>query len=114
MIEVEGGPLVFLNRDLPGAVDPLTITVAGERAALLFSNEALARKHLAKLPAGYHLEALDASDLRAKEEFLQAALTRGAGLLYLDADLELVPEATDLTARALARVLAEKRQLACL
>ena len=109
------GTLIYLGRDLPGVISPLSIKEGEDRAVLLFREEARARAHLAKLPAGFTLHTLSRNDFRAKEEFLRAALALGAAVIFLDADVQtLTPTQRHATRAALDYVLSFKNQVACL
>ena len=109
------GPLWHLGRPLEDALDIVTVRAPAGRAALLFTGEARARAHLPPLPSEVEVIATDAGDLRAKEELFRAALARGGALIWLDATPDpLEPELETLSARALAYILSQKREAACL
>lgn len=117
-------PLWYLGRDLargttegPGGavLDVLAVRVDGARAALLFRSEAAARAHLPGLPEGYRARPVAADDWRAKEELLRAALVAEAEAIFLDTEPGgLEPAETRPTRKALAYVLSQKREAACL
>ena len=109
------GDLYYLERALPGVISPLSVKEGGDRAVLLFREEARARGHLAGLPAGFVLRKLFEGDFRAKEEFLRAALAEDAAVLSLDADPQtLAPAERRAVREALNYVLSFKNQAACL
>lgn len=109
------GPLYYLGRVLPGVLEVVLLRTAEGRAALLFRSRQKAHAHLPRLPEGTQVHTLAADDFRAKEELLRAALVRGAGELWLDADVNEREAAERYPLpRALSYVLSFKRQSACL
>ncbi len=110
------GALYYLGRNLSdlGAIDLLMIRSEQIKAVLVFRNEELAKEHLAKLPKEFELHRLKPGDMRAKEEFLRAAIKQGALELYLDADANLQAAAHHSTTEALSYVLSFKREIACI
>ena len=109
------GDLYYFERALPGVISPSSVREGGDRAVLLFREEARARGHLAGLPAGFVLRELCGDDFRAKEEFLRAALAGGAAVIFLDADARtLTPAERHAVREALDYVLSFKNQAACL
>jgi hypothetical protein len=123
-------PLWVINVGRRGFA-PLTWRDDVGLAGLAFSDPALARRHLeraggprrgdasttsrARRPA-LRLVALEASDLRAREEWLRAVLDAGAARVGFDlpADAAPPPDAFELTGALLAEVLSHKRGTACL
>ncbi len=108
------GPLYYLDGSEPAesVIDPALLTLPGQKTALVFSHEAYAQVHLASLRGGVTVQ--QASDLRAKEELLRAALARGADTLWLDTPAVGPAQATYPLRRALEYILSFKRQSACL
>lgn len=106
------GDIYFLGRVRPGIIDQALLPLERGKAALLFSTEVLAARHLGTLPEGVKVQR--ASDLRAKEELLRAALARGATEVWLDAPPSSQPPERYPPQRALDYVLSFKRQSACL
>lgn len=105
-------PLYYLNRARPHVLDLALLRAPEGRAVPIFTEQALAALHLPALPEGVGIE--EASDLRAKEELLRAALARGASELWLDPPPTGDPKARYPLQRALDYVLSFKRQSACL
>lgn len=102
----------FLGRVQPGVIDLALLPLADGKAALLFSAEAFAARHLGALPEGVQVQR--AGDPRAKEELLRAALGRGATEIWLDTPPGAEAETRYPLRRALDYVLSFKRQSACL
>lgn len=106
-------------RNNPEAIVPLTFLGGnGVRSLPLFSNAALAQRHLNALPdevrGDYGLTPLRKDDLRLKEEVLRAGLAAEAYLLEVDPDLAFHASVTLATSRALSYVLSFRRETACL
>lgn len=109
------GPLLYLGRPVEGAFDIALLRSSQGTLAPLLTNETVGTPLLRDAPAGIVLLALDAGDLRAKEEWLRAALSQGATVVAFDPDpLTLSPRASLPLDRALAYVLSHQRQTACL
>ncbi len=105
------GRLWVWLRDVPGAYAPVTIVADGERALPLWTTRAAARAGWPDRPEGVRLQALEPSDLRAKEELLRAAEILGTDVVAVDPDG--VAERAPVT-DAIAYVRAFKRGTACL
>lgn len=112
------GTLIALVRDLPGVLAPLTVRDRAERALLIFSDDAIAAAHAARLPDGRRSEfrtyRVDAGDWRGKEELLRAAAAAGASRLDLDVDPGLRATVALPLATALAYARSYKSGTACL
>jgi hypothetical protein len=119
-------PLLVLNVGRHGFA-PLTWRDDLGLAGLAFVDPDLARRHLEragrrsrppKAPRGPApaLLTLAASDLRAREEWLQAVLAAGAARVAFDLGIETPPPRStfELTGALLAEVLSHKRGTACL
>lgn len=106
------GPLYFLEVPRPGVLDPALLRTDEGRAALLFTTPDAARAHLEAVPAGATVGRAD--DLREKEELFEAALTRGAGQIWLDAAPGGAPALEYPIRRALEYVRSFRHQTACL
>ena len=106
--------LYYLGRNAGDAVFDFVMMQAGhDKAALLFQEVSLAEAHLAQLPGEVSVQSLD--DMRAKEEFLRAALKQGVTQLWFDTDAEsLEPQRVQPLAEALFYILSFKREAACL
>ena len=106
--------LYYLERSPNRAAFNLaTLQRGNDKGALVFQEVALASEHLKNLPKEVAVRTLD--DERTKEEFLRAALQRGATQLWFDVDAQsLEPRAVQPLAEALFYILSFKREAACL
>ena len=83
------------------------------KAVLLFQEVGLAKTHLETLPEEVGVQPLD--DMRAKEEFLRAALQQGVTQVWFGTEAgSLEPKKVQPLAEALFYVLSFKREAACL
>jgi hypothetical protein len=106
---------LYLGRPLAGIADVATLARQGERFVPLFLSEEAARPFRTGAHSGLELLEVPASDLRAKEEWLRAALDQGALTVAVDPDpLTLAPRTEFRVERALWYVLSHKRDTACL
>lgn len=105
------GRLWVWLQDVPEAYAPVTIVAGGERTLPLWTTREAARAGWSDAPIGVRLQALDAHDLRAKEELLRAAEVLGTDAVVVDPEgsAERAP-VTD----TIAYVRAFKRGTACL
>ena len=105
--------LYYLGRNSEDAVFDFVMMQGGHnKVALLFQEVNLAEAHLAQLPE-VSVQTLD--DLRAKEEFLRAALQQGVTHVWFDTDAQsLEPQRVQPLAEALFYILSFKREAACL
>lgn len=113
--EALDGPLLYLGRPVEGAFQIALLHSRTGTLAPLLTSERAGRPFLRKAPAGVVLLALSADDLRAKEEWLRAALSQGATIAAFDPDpLTLSAKAALPLDRALAYIISHRRQTACL
>jgi hypothetical protein len=106
---------LYLGRPLAGITDVAALAREGERFVPLFLSEAAARPFQARARPGLALLEVAAADLRAKEEWLRAALEQGALTVAVDPDpLTLAPRTEFQIERGLWYVLSHKRDTACL
>ena len=104
--------LYYLGRDTKDAVFDFVMMQGRAKVALLFQEVNLAEVHLAQLPE-VSVQTLD--DLRAKEEFLRAALQQGVTQVWFDTDAQsLEPQRVQPLAEALFYILSFRREAACL
>ena len=106
--------LYYLGRSTKDAIFDFVMMQDGhDKAALLFQEVNFAETHLKLLPEEVSVQTLD--DLRAKEEFLRAALQQGVTHVWFDTDAQsLEPQRVQPLAEALFYILSFKREAACL
>ena len=93
----------------------LQVVSGGSAAVPVYSDAERARALLGRAPSGVTVERLQADDLRAKEEWLRAALTAGAAELLADPAASTMEPAGTLPLRlALGYILSFRRETACL
>jgi hypothetical protein len=115
MWQVLDGGWHYLGRPLTGIADVATLSREGERFAPLFLSKESAQPFLAGSRSGIELLEVPADDLRAKEEWLRAALDQGALTVAVDPDqVTLAPRTAFPVERGLWYVLSHKRDTACL
>lgn len=115
MWDVLDGDWLYLGRPLEGVVDIVTVTGKTGRQAPLFGDDASGEPFRARGPAGLELLSVAAGDLRAKEEWLRAALAQGVTEVVFDPDPVSLSATVAFPAdKALWYVLSHRRQSACL
>lgn len=104
----------YLGRPLEGVFDIALLPGSDGLMAPLFSDAAAAEPFRVTAPV-LELLHIDSDDLRAKEEWLRAVLSRGAGTVGVDPATEsLAPRFSIATHKALWYVLSHRRETACI